>query len=158
VWTVAAAGGTPVDRTPKLTGSATSLAGDAAGRVWVVVARGVQNEIERFENGALTTAYRWPTGSVLGLPVSSDIAGPTDQIAVAVGDPEHGTSVAVPSANGLSRITTEADAMTARIDFGAVRVVKWTSKEAVALEGIATFPAGYQDGRRYPFVVLPHGG
>ena len=158
VWTVPAAGGTPVDRTPSLTGSATSLAGDAAGRVWVVVARGVQNEIDRFENGALTTAYRWPAGSAIGLPVASHIAGTADQIAVAVGDPEHGTSVAVPSANGLSRITTEADATTARIDFGAVRVVKWTSKEGIALEGIATFPAGYQEGRRYPFLVLPHGG
>jgi len=158
VWTVPAAGGTPVDRTPALTGSATSLAGDAAGRVWVVVARGVQNEIDRFENGALTTAYRWPAGSAIGLPVASHIAGTADQIAVAVGDPEHGTSVAVPSANGLSRITTEADATTARIDFGAVRVVKWTSKEGIALEGIATFPAGYQEGRRYPFLVLPHGG
>ena len=158
VWTVPAASGTPVDRTPSLTGSATSLTGDAAGRVWVIVARGVQNEINRFENGALTTAYRWPAGSVVGLPVSSDIAGTPDQIAVAVGDPGHGTSVAVPSGNGLSRITTEADVLTAGIDFGAVRVVKWTSKEAVALEGIATFPAGYHEGRRYPFLVLPHGG
>ena len=158
VWSVAASGGKPVDRTPSLTGSATSLAGDAAGRVWVVVARGVQNEIDRFENGALTTAYRWPAGSVAGLPVSSDLAGTADQIAVAVGDPEHGISVAVPSANGLSRITTEGDGTTARIDFGTVRVVKWTSKEGIALEGIATFPAGFQEGRRYPFLVLPHGG
>jgi dipeptidyl aminopeptidase/acylaminoacyl peptidase len=46
----------------------------------------------------------------------------------------------------------------ARIDLGPVRTVKWTSKEGIALEGIATFPAGYQDGRRYPFLVLPHGG
>jgi dipeptidyl aminopeptidase/acylaminoacyl peptidase len=158
VWTVPAAGGTPVDRTPSLAGSATSLTGDAAGRVWVIVARGVQNEVDRFENGALTTAYRWPSGSVVGLPVSSDIAGTPDQIAVAIGDPEHGTSVAVPSANGLSRLTTEGDAATARIDFGTVRVVKWTSKEGIALEGIATFPADYQSGRRYPFLVLPHGG
>jgi dipeptidyl aminopeptidase/acylaminoacyl peptidase len=158
VWTVAAAGGTPVDRTPSLAGSATSLTGDAAGRVWVIVARGVQSEIDRFENGALTTAFRWPSGSVVGLPVSSDIAGTTDQIAIPVGDPEHGTCVAVPSASGLSRITTEADVTTAPIDFGTVRVVKWTSKEGIALEGIATFPAGYQSGRRYPFLVLPHGG
>ena len=119
----------------------------------MIVARGVQSEIDRFESGALTTAFRWPSGSVVGLPVSSDIAGTSDQIAVPVGDPEHGTSVAVPSANGLSRMTTEADVTTARIDFGTVRVVKWTSKEGIALEGIATFPAGYQSGRRYPFLV-----
>ena len=37
-------------------------------------------------------------------------------------------------------------------------MVRWTSKEGIALEGIATFPAGYAEGRRYPFLVFPHGG
>src|SRR5271165_374629 len=32
------------------------------------------------------------------------------------------------------------------------------SKEGIALEGIATFPADYQAGKRYPFMVLSHGG
>src|SRR5215472_9367456 len=42
VWTVPAAGGTPGDRTPSLAGSALKLGADARGRVWVLVARGVQ--------------------------------------------------------------------------------------------------------------------
>jgi dipeptidyl aminopeptidase/acylaminoacyl peptidase len=58
----------------------------------------------------------------------------------------------------LKRITSEGDDVIARLDLGPARVVKWTSKEGIALEGIATFPAGYQEGRRYPFLVLPHGG
>jgi len=32
------------------------------------------------------------------------------------------------------------------------------SKDGIALEGIATFPAGYVEGKKYPFLVLPHGG
>lgn len=44
------------------------------------------------------------------------------------------------------------------MDLGEVRVVHWTSKEGIALEGIATFLAGYTTGRQYPFLVLPHGG
>ena len=39
-----------------------------------------------------------------------------------------------------------------------MRAVRWTSKEGIPLEGIATFPAGYTEGRRYKFLVLPHGG
>jgi dipeptidyl aminopeptidase/acylaminoacyl peptidase len=39
-----------------------------------------------------------------------------------------------------------------------VKVVHWTSKEGIKLEGIATFPVGYESGKKYPFVVLPHGG
>ena len=37
-------------------------------------------------------------------------------------------------------------------------MVNWKSKEGIALEGIVTFPAGYEKGKKYPFLVLPHGG
>jgi dipeptidyl aminopeptidase/acylaminoacyl peptidase len=158
VWSVPSAGGAAVDRTPALAGSAMSLTGDARGRIWVLVARGVRNEVDAFDHGALTPAFGWPEGSVEGLPVASELAAAPPQIAMAVGDPLHTTNVAVPSGDALKRITTEGDDVAARIDLGAVRAVKWTSKEGIALEGIATFPAGYREGRRYPFLVLPHGG
>jgi len=117
----------------------------------------VQDEIDLFENGTLIPRYRWPEGSVNGLPVTSELASTPPQIAIAVADPQHAAAVAVPSGDVLKRITSDDDAA-ARMDLGPVRVVKWTSKEGIALEGLATFPAGYQEGRRYPFVVLPHGG
>jgi dipeptidyl aminopeptidase/acylaminoacyl peptidase len=158
VWTVAAVGGTPVDRTPSLAGSAMQLGGDAHGHVWVLVAHGVQNEIDAFDNGTLTPLYRWPAGSLMGLPIASDLASSPQQVALAIGDPLHAIGIAVPAGDSLRRITSEGDDITARIDLGTVRVVKWTSKESIRLEGIATFPAGYQEGRRYPFLVLPHGG
>ena len=44
------------------------------------------------------------------------------------------------------------------MDLGQVRVVQWTSKEGIRLEGIVTFPPDYTEGRHYPFLVLPHGG
>jgi dipeptidyl aminopeptidase/acylaminoacyl peptidase len=47
----------------------------------------------------------------------------------------------------LRRITQEGDKEIAGIDLGPVKVVHWTSKEGVALEGIATFPAGYVEGQ-----------
>jgi dipeptidyl aminopeptidase/acylaminoacyl peptidase len=58
----------------------------------------------------------------------------------------------------LQRITHEGDKEIAGIDLGPVKVAHWNSKEGVALEGIATFPAGYVEGKKYPFLVLPHGG
>ena len=158
VWTVRAAGGTPVDRTPALAGSALSLVGDPAGHVWVSVARGVQNEIDAFEEGALATRFRWPSGGVMGLPVFPAFTGTADTLVVGVGDPQHTPNVAVASGGSLKRLTKEGDDEVGRIDLGPVRAVKWTSKEGIALEGIVTFPADYQDGRRYPFLVLPHGG
>jgi dipeptidyl aminopeptidase/acylaminoacyl peptidase len=39
-----------------------------------------------------------------------------------------------------------------------MRIVHWTSKEGIRLEGIATFPPGYSEGKKYRFLLLPHGG
>ncbi len=158
VWTVPSAGGTPVDRTPDLAGSAMVLMGDPRGNIWVVVERGVQNEIHTFEAGRLTPVYRWPEGVTLGLPVLSRLKEAREQLVFTVADPRHAPNVAVARNKELVKITSEGDEALAKVDLGAVRVVNWTSKEGIKLEGIVTFPAGYQDGRRDPFLVLPHGG
>ena len=163
VWTVAADGGTPVDRTPKLEGSAMQLSVDANGSAWVIVAHGVKSEVDAFQNNSLTPTYQWPEGTIDNGPVSSQIA--SAQIASApevkaftVADPQHASNIAVAHGNTLQRITNEGEDQLAKIALGEERAVHWTSKEGIALEGIVTFPADYQAGRKYPFMVLPHGG
>jgi dipeptidyl aminopeptidase/acylaminoacyl peptidase len=158
VWTVSAAGGTATDRTPGLQGTAVELKGDPQGRVWVAVAHGVQNDVEEFRDGALVPVYRWKEGTIEGVPATSLYPHTSEQIALTVHDPSHAANVAVPEGDHLRKITTEGDALLAAVDLGPVRAVHWKSKEGIALEGIATFPAGYVDGRKYPFLVLPHGG
>ena len=95
---------------------------------------------------------------MLGAPVASDLASSAPRVAVTVGDPSHSPNVAMVDGTALKKITHEGDAGLEKVALGPVRVVKWTSKEGIALEGIATFPAGYEEGRKYPFLVLPHGG
>jgi dipeptidyl aminopeptidase/acylaminoacyl peptidase len=160
VWTVSAAGGTAEDRTPDLNATAVQLAGDVRGRVWVSVNRGVRSEVDEFRDGALKATYRWPDGIVRGAPVESEYAGTSagEQMAFTVGDPTHMGNVAVVDGDHLRRITHEGDDQLAAIELGPVQVVQWKSKGGTALEGIATFPAGYEKGKKYPFLVLPHGG
>ena len=158
VWTVPAAGGKAEDRTPALIATAVQLASDVKGRVWVSVNRGVRSEVDEFSDGALKTAYRWPDGVVRGTPVESEYAGEGEQMAFTVSDPTHSGNVAVPDGDHLRMITHEGDEQVAGIELGPVEVVHWKSKGGIALEGIATFPAGYEKGKKYPFLVLPHGG
>ena len=157
VWTVAADGGAPVDRTPKLQGSALALSSDARGNIWVLVARGVHSEVDAFENHSLAPRYRWPEG-IVGTPVSEQIATAPEQLAFTVDDPEHSSNVAVPQGNDLHKITQEGDELLDKIAMGTVRAVHWTSRDGVPLEGVVTFPADYKPNQRYPFVILPHGG
>jgi len=158
VWTVPASGGTPVDRTPNLDGSALSITGDARGDVWVFVARGVQGEVDSFAQGQLKPAYRWPEGTVGDIPVAPEMASAPATLAFSVSDPAHAPNVAVAREGKLERITQEGDDRIAATEIGAMKIVHWTSKEGIHLEGIVTFPPGYVAGRKYPFLVFPHGG
>lgn len=163
VWTVAASGGTPVDRTPKLEGSAEQLSVDANGNAWVVVAHGVRSEVDAFQNNALVPTYQWPDGTVGGVPIAPQIASAPDVhapqvLAFTVADPQHSSNVAIAHGNTLERITHEGDEQLAKVALGEVRAVHWSSKEGIALEGIVTFPSDYQAGKAYPFLVMPHGG
>ena len=157
VWTVALSGGAPVDRTPDLDGTATTVKYHH-GAVLVDVHRGVRTEIDSFADGRLTPKLRWPNGSTIGMPAANPFPDAPDVMAVGVGDPSHSDNVAVMKEGQLQKITSEGDAQLADINLGETKVVQWTSKEGVKLEGIATFPPGYTSGKRYPFLVLPHGG
>lgn len=157
VWTIPATGGAPVDRTPGLKGSALGLSADGKGNAWVLVARGVQTEVDDFKNDALETRYRWTAGAV-DAPVAPQLASAPESLAFTVADPEHASNVAVAHGSDLRKITNEGDELLGKISLGEVRAVHWTSKEGVPLEGIVTFPADYNPKQHYPFVVFPHGG
>jgi dipeptidyl aminopeptidase/acylaminoacyl peptidase len=157
VWTVALSGGVPVDRTPDLDGTASTVK-NHHGAVLVEVHRGVRSEIDSYADGKLTPKLRWPDGITIGMPAANPFPDAPDVVAVGVGDPGHSNNVAVAKDGQLQKITSEGDAQLANINLGETRVVHWTSKEGVKLEGIATFPPNYSSGMRYPFLVLPHGG
>ena len=158
IWSVAVAGGVAVDRTPQLDGSATTVASDSHGAVWVELHRGVTTEVAAFDDGHFGRRFRWPGGVLEGLPVVTAFTDSPPVMAFSVEDPAHSTNIAVESAGELKKITHDGDDTLSAVALGEVRVVHWTSKEGIKLEGIATFPSGYSSGRKYPFLVLPHGG
>jgi dipeptidyl aminopeptidase/acylaminoacyl peptidase len=158
VWTVPVDGGAPTDRTPELKASALELSGDALGNVWVEVHRGVYSEIDAFRDGKLEPAFKWPNGSTRGLPASASFSNAPDVQAVTVSDPTLSMSVAVRRNDSLERITHEGEDTLARTALGEVKVVHWAAKDGTKLEGIVTFPADYTAGKKYRYLVLPHGG
>lgn len=158
VWTIPAAGGAPADRTPQLDATAASVKSDAHGTVWVEVHKGVVTEIDKFRDGKLETALRWPAGVVEGIPVTTEFSSSPDVLAATVGDPAHVSNIAVFSGGELRKITNEGEDTLANVSLGETRTIHWASKEGIKLEGIATFPPGYVAGKKYKFLVMPHGG
>ena len=157
VWTVPAAGGEPVDRTPALAGSSMQLRSDPQGRVWVSVQRGVRQEVDSFADGVLSPVYKWAAGNV-ALPIFAPYATRTTSLVFTVNDPKHAPNLATVKSGSLKKITDEGQDDLDATKLADVRPVSWTSKQGIALEGIATFPAGFDPTRHYPFMVFPHSG
>jgi hypothetical protein len=84
LWTVPAAGGTPVDRTPRLEGSATTVSNDPRGTVWIEMHKGAIVEVEAWRDGKLAPAFRRPDGIVAGPPVVSPLRGAPETLAFTV--------------------------------------------------------------------------
>jgi len=157
LWTVPVSGGAPVDQTPKLDGTITTVVNDPHGNVWVGMHKGTSVEVSRYRDGKLEPAYHWPGGLVYH-PVFTPFASASELLAFNVGDPSHASNVAMAQGSELHKITHEGEDVLAKVALGDVQVVKWTAKDGTRLEGILTLPANYQAGKKYPFLVLPHGG
>ena len=158
LWTVPAAGGTPVDLTPKLRGTVNSVANDPHGTVWLSMHTGTAVEVYSYKNGKVEPAYKWSGGNAYSPPAFSEFATSSEILAFTVADPTHTNDVAVVRGAELQRITHEGDDQLGKVNLGEMRVVSWTTKDGTSLEGIVTFPFNYEAGKKYPFLVLPHGG
>ena len=44
------------------------------------------------------------------------------------------------------------------VQLGRVESVRWTNSDGGSIEGVVTFPVGFEEGTRYPLIVNPHGG
>jgi dipeptidyl aminopeptidase/acylaminoacyl peptidase len=56
------------------------------------------------------------------------------------------------------RITHVFDYLSRDFALGRQEAITWKGADGVSVEGILTYPSGYQPGQRYPLVVMTHGG
>jgi dipeptidyl aminopeptidase/acylaminoacyl peptidase len=45
-----------------------------------------------------------------------------------------------------------------RLPLGKTEAIRWKSKDGMEIEGLLTYPANYQPGKRYPLILNIHGG
>ena len=80
-------------------------------------------------------------------------------IAFAGAEPERPTDVYVMATTGSlpRRITHYGDAI-ASLDLGSNEMVEWDGPDGFHENGVVTYPPGFSRDKRYPLVVLLHGG
>ncbi|MEO7158387.1 MAG: S9 family peptidase, partial [Vicinamibacterales bacterium] len=80
-------------------------------------------------------------------------------IAVTMDAPNAATDIYVtdPSFANLKRLTN-TNPQLAEIAQGGTEVVTWKSSDGVEVEGVLLKPVGFESGKRYPTLVVAHGG
>ncbi|MEW6320141.1 MAG: S9 family peptidase [Acidobacteriota bacterium] len=98
----------------------------------------------------LTTGRTVQIGSISrdGRTVALIADSPTDPAEVHVTDPTFAT---------LRRLTT-TNPQAADFALGETEIVTWKSTDGWPVEGILLKPVGYEAGKRYPLLVVAHGG
>jgi dipeptidyl aminopeptidase/acylaminoacyl peptidase len=59
---------------------------------------------------------------------------------------------------GKPRKLTDVHAGFPKLPMGRTEAITWKSKDGLEIEGLLTYPAGYEKGKRYPLVLDVHGG
>jgi len=105
-------------------------------------------------DGSLATVYE-PEGT-LGSPNVNSSGTHLGFMRESPGEPQE--AYVMPLAGGTARKASDANGDLARPPLGETEVIRWKSKDGVQVEGLLTYPVGYERGRPYPLVVVIHGG
>jgi dipeptidyl aminopeptidase/acylaminoacyl peptidase len=109
-------------------------------------------------------AYDLTTGRYTQLSTRRTLNGPSVSkdgrtIALTMDAPDAASEVFVTDpAFANFRKLTDHNPQLARIAMGAAEVVTWKSTDGVEIEGVLLKPVGFQAGKKYPTLVVAHGG
>src|SRR6185312_7640215 len=62
------------------------------------------------------------------------------------------------SVNAKPRRLTDVNAFVDSVDLGRTESIDWTGPDGFHEDGVLTYPVGYERGRKYPLVLVIHGG
>jgi len=63
-----------------------------------------------------------------------------------------------PAAEWAPRQVSRANANSPKHSLGRTEVIRWKGADGLEIEGLLTYPVGYEKGKRYPMVLVIHGG
>lgn len=124
-------------------------------RVMFVTGKRSYNEVFAYDLTSGTYTQLTQKRTINSTSVSKD--GKT--IIVMMDAPDSATEIysTDPSFSNLKRLTN-TNPQLAEIAQGETEVVTWKSSDGAEVEGVLLKPVGYQTGKRYPTLVVAHGG
>ena len=149
-------GGTPVELLPDFEGHVRSVAWSDAKHVLYLADVHVHTEVGRVPAKGGKAEVLVGEGETLlsGLHVSAD--GRT--WAFTGESPAHPNELYVGPVGRTPERRTDSNPWLAGIELAEQHVHTWVARDGLELEGVLINPLGYEHGRRYPLLVVVHGG
>jgi dipeptidyl aminopeptidase/acylaminoacyl peptidase len=102
-------------------------------------------------------AIHEPARGVMGAETSLNSSG--THLGFAFESPDSAPEAFIMDASGAARAqVSRANSDLPKLPLGQTEVVRWKSKDGLDVEGLLTYPAGYEKGRKYPLILNIHGG
>ncbi|MXY18156.1 MAG: S9 family peptidase [Acidobacteria bacterium] len=151
---VGADGGAPRDLLPGLEAHVATLDWQDDGTLIYVVDIGAETELAAIAADGSNQRTLLPAGEVVLRSIDAAAGGQTVLVAHT---PRHPTELYTLASGSAARRTTSNEWL-ADLRFAEQTVVKHKARDGLALEGILIYPLDYERGRRYPLILVPHGG
>ena len=143
--------------------SSTSFDTDAGGPVWTaegnrvmfVAGKRAYNEAFAYDLTSGRYTQLSTRRTLQGLSISKD--GRTIVLTMDAPDAASEVYVTDPSFASFRKLTT-TNPQIAGLALGQTEVITWKSTDGVEIEGVLLKPVGFQAGRKYPTLVVAHGG
>jgi dipeptidyl aminopeptidase/acylaminoacyl peptidase len=102
-------------------------------------------------------ATKVPTGAAV--PASDITVSRSGQMAFLASEPDRPSELYfLPAPGGQLQRLTDFNAHIAALELGKTEPLRWRGADNFDMDGVLTFPPGYQAGRSYPLVLFIHGG
>ena len=151
---VGADGGAPRDLLPGLEAHVATLDWQDDGTLIYVVDIGAETELAAIAADGSNQRTLLPAGEVVLRSIDAAAAGQTVLVAHT---PRHPTELYTLTGGSAARRTISNEWL-ADLRFAEQTVIKHKARDGLDLEGILIYPLDYERGRRYPLILVPHGG
>jgi dipeptidyl aminopeptidase/acylaminoacyl peptidase len=120
----------------------------------IATAYGTHEVLQRITLDGKVSSY-----AMNGVEASSDLSVSSNGALAFIGrTPGHADELYVTTANGKPKRLTSLNGFLDKLSLGRVASVDWKGPGGFAEDGVLTYPVGFQKGRKYPLVLVIHGG
>jgi dipeptidyl aminopeptidase/acylaminoacyl peptidase len=151
---VPAAGGTPRVLSARLDRAVMSYAFSADGKSVVVL---VEDDGSTYP-ARLELAGNETTRLVSAPIVVAAVTAAAGRVAMVASSDSTASEVYALEGAGERRLTTHGDALLGQVQLGAVEDIRFRSRDGTEVHGMVVRPPGFVAGRKYPAILMIHGG